>query len=153
QIRQSHGATHPGGHAPGDAMDVNYDTNPYIATRTPTPSGGVIYGGEAPDPAGIRMARVLATTGYDLAMAVFSVSTNVANVTARASAESTLDVFRRFQAASDALRDYLGLVFLGTLPATIANPPPTPGANNPPPLQRQPVPNAQNASLTQLLAA
>lgn len=152
QIRQPHGATHPGGHAPGDAMDVNFDTNPYIATRTPTPSGGVIYGGEAPEPSGIRMSRIRATTVYDRAMAFFSVSSNVANVSARASAETTLSVFQRFKAASDALRDYLGLAFTTTLPTTIANPPP-PGGNNPPPVGRTPVPNAHNASLPQLLAA
>ena len=62
-------------------------------------------------------------------------------------------MFRRFQAASDALRDYLGLVFLRTLPTTITNPPPNPNTNNPPPVQRQPVADAQNASLAQLLAA
>lgn len=152
QIRQSHGAAHPDGHSPGDAIDVNYDTNPYIATRTPTPTGGVIYGGEAPDPAGIRMARLLATTVYDRATAFFSLSTNVANVSARASTETTIDVFRRFKATSDSLRDYLRLVFLRTLPTAIINPP-SPGGNNPPPVQRLAVANTQRATLADLLVA
>ncbi|MGE8165994.1 hypothetical protein ACQKRQ_38375 [Paraburkholderia sp. NPDC080076] len=152
QIRQSHGVTHPGGHAPGDAMDVNYDTNSYIATRTPKGAGGVVYGGEAPEPPGIRMARLLATTVYDRAMAFFSVSSNVANVSARASVETTTNVFLRFKAASDSLRDYFGLVFLPTLPSAITNPP-LPGGNNPSHLQRRPVANAQRATLHDLLAA
>lgn len=149
QIRQPHGATHDGGHSPGDAIDVNYDTCPYIAIRTPV-GGSVTYAGERGGPNGIVMARVLATTVYDRAIAFFSSSSAVANASGRASAESTVDVFGRFKTISDVLQRYLGLVFNPTLPP-ITRPPPA-GVNNPPRVNRPMVANAHKASLPQLHA-
>src|SRR5687767_6069613 len=59
-LRQNHGAAHPGGqHTAGDAMDVNYETNPYIVTRTPSLTGAVFYGGEAPTPPGTPVSAAL----------------------------------------------------------------------------------------------
>ncbi|MGV9531468.1 peptidoglycan-binding domain-containing protein [Streptomyces cellulosae] len=147
-LRQNHGAAHPGGqHTTGDAIDVNYESNPYIVVRTPT-SGGVVYGGEAPStpapPASaLRMARLRATVVFDRAVAFLTSSSSVASIGARAPGESTTSVFQRFGVASNALSRYLQLVFKPTVPAAL---------NPPPRLVRTPVANAFSASKATLLA-
>jgi len=71
-VREPHRATHPGGNdTPGNAIDVNYQTNPYIATRSARSNGCISYGGETPAAAGIARDRVLATVVYDRATAFF----------------------------------------------------------------------------------
>jgi hypothetical protein len=126
-LRQNHGAAHQGGHhTTGDALDVNYQTNPYIATRSWRTNGGVEYGGEAlpspqpsapppPTEAEMRMARVRATAACDRAAAFSTGETAVANLSTRRRAsgvtESTSEVFNRFLAASINLQFYLGLAF------------------------------------------
>src|SRR5215212_4666878 len=71
-IREPHHAAHQGGnHTLGNALDINYQTNPYIATRSARTNGGVTYGGEAPPPPGITRVRVRAAAVYDRAMAFF----------------------------------------------------------------------------------
>jgi hypothetical protein len=150
QLRQNHGAAHPGGqHTAGDAMDVNYQTNPYIVTRTPTAAGRVVYGGEAPSPLGtpvsaaLHAARLRATVVFDRAVAFVTTSTSLASVSARAAAEPTLSVLQRFGIASNALARYLQLVFVPTLPTTLTVP-----AH----VTHAPVANAARASLATLLA-
>lgn len=148
-LRQNHGAAHPGGqHTNGDAIDVNYESNPYIVVRTPTSSGGVVYGGEAPSSpappeADLRMARLRATVVFDRAVAFLTSSSSVASVGARAPEEPTMSVFQRFGIASNALSRYLQLVFKPTVPAAL-----TP----PPRLVRTPVANVFSASQATLLA-
>lgn len=149
-LRQSLGAAHPGGqHTTGDAIDVNLETNPYIVTRTPSASGGVQYGGEAPSPPGtpvsaaLRAARLQATVALDRAVAFLTTSSSVASLSARAAAEPTLSVFQRFSIASNALSRYLQLVFLPSMPATLTTPPHVTHA---------PVPNASQATQSALLA-
>lgn len=142
-IRQNHKATHANGHASGNAIDINFDSNPYIATRTKT-ANGVIYGGEATNLSEIRMARVRATVVYDRAMAFFTSSADVADVSARHAGESTANVYDRFFAASEALRQYLQLALRPTMPSN----------NTPPPIiNRVPTPNAHIESLATLTSS
>ena len=149
-LRQTHGAAHPGGqHTAGDAIDVNYETNPYIVTRTPSPAGAVQYGGEAPSPSGtpvspaLHAARLKATVVLDRAVAFLTTSSSVASLSARAASEPTLSVFQRFGIASNALSRYLQLVFPSSMPATLTTPPRVTHA---------PVPNASRATQSTLLA-
>lgn len=148
-LRQNHGAAHPGGqHTAGDAIDVDYETNPYIVVRTPTPAGAVVFGGEAPSgpappAAALRLARLRATVVFDRAVAFLTQSSSVASVGARAPGEPTTSVFQRFGVASNAVSRYLQLVFGPTMPATL-----TP----PPRLGRPPVADAARASQAALLA-
>jgi hypothetical protein len=81
-IREPHKGQHPGGeHTTGNAIDINFESNPYIAIRTPA-AAGATYGGEATSLSDIRMARVSATVVYDRAVAFLSSETTVANVRA-----------------------------------------------------------------------
>ncbi|MFE3909524.1 peptidoglycan-binding protein [Streptomyces sp. NPDC059130] len=148
-LRQNHGAAHPGGqHTTGDAVDVNYESNPYIVVRTPTMAGEVVYGGEAPStsapPASaLRMMRLRATVVFDRAVAFLTSSSSVASIGARAPGEPTTSVFQRFGVASNALSRYLQLVFKPTVPSTFVPPPR---------LIRTPVAHASSASKATLLA-
>jgi hypothetical protein len=145
-IRQDHKGMHPGGqHGPGDAIDVNFDSNPFIATRTQTATG-VDYGGEAPTVPvpGLQMARIRATVVYDRALAFFTSSADVADVSARGTGETTAAVYDRFANVSNALSQYLQLAIRPTMPST----------NTPPPvIGRPPVANAHATSLATLTSA
>jgi hypothetical protein len=142
-IRQSHGAAHPGGlHTTGDALDINYQTNPYIATRSKRNNGGVTYGGEKTSIAGITRARVLATAVYDRAIAFFAGEDRVANVSSRGNVEATDDVYTRFSDASTALAGYLQLAFQAR---------PLPATGIAPALTRAPQANVAAADLSTLL--
>jgi hypothetical protein len=143
-IREPHHAAHQGGnHTRGNALDINYQTNPYIATRSARANGGVTYGGEAPPPPGITRARILATAVYDRAAAFFVSENTVANVSARGANEITDDVYTRFSNASVGLATYLQLAF---------QPRALPSSGLTPPLTRAPVANAAGADLATLLA-
>jgi len=104
-IRQQHGGHRAGGyHAAGIAIDINYDTNPYIATRT-----GSTYGGEAGFlDAEARRARAVAV--YDRAVAFTLSEQDRADVSIRVN--DTIEVtYDRFRLASDCLAFYLSHVF------------------------------------------
>jgi hypothetical protein len=143
-IREPHHAAHQGGnHTLGNALDINYQTNPYIATRSARANGGVAYGGEAPPPPGITRVRVWATAVYDRATAFFISENMVANVSGRGASETTDDVYTRFSNASTALATYLQLAF---------QPRPPPSTGLAPALTRTPVTDAVSADITTLLA-
>jgi len=142
-IRQDHGCWHPKGgkHSSGSACDINYDTNPYIATRTEgTDSKGkptTTYGGELAG-SGLQTQRHAATDVYDRAKAFVGAAGDRASVGIRQPGESTGDVYDRFKATSDALATYLQFAFRSDA-ATHVN--------------RPPVPNSESASLDVLLKA
>lgn len=104
-IRETHKGFHRGGyHGQGIAIDLDYTTNPYIATRT-----GSTYGGEAgfPDAAARRQR---AAEAYDRAVAFAFTEGDAADVSIRVhdTIETTYD---RFRFASDCLAYYLSHVF------------------------------------------
>jgi hypothetical protein len=102
-------------HCSGSAVDVSYRNQPYIVTRTETPSG-TVHGGEAGG-AGLTAQRVSAAEVYDRAVR-FVYGQDRADVSARRPAEDgnpregTAAVYRRFRSVSDALGIYLGLAFI-----------------------------------------
>ncbi len=91
-IRQPHGCWHPRGgkHSSGSACDINYNTNPYIATRTQgTDRRGnptTTYGGEAAG-SGLQTQRHAATDVYDRARAFIGASQDRADVGRRQQGE------------------------------------------------------------------
>lgn len=117
-IREPHHSWRPGRshHSAGAAIDVNYTTNPYIATRT-----GAVYGGEAAG-SGLNGVRKSAVAVYDRAMDFVYGSGSTADVAARRTGESTQSVWDRFSMASGALQSYLTVAFLADRP-TISRPP------------------------------
>jgi hypothetical protein len=142
-LHEEHRAAHPGGkHTNGDALDIDYTENPYIATRSPRNNGGVTFGGEAPAPGGIMLARALATVVYDRALAFFDTQAAVAKVSARGNGEATADAYDRFASTSNALWGYLQLAF--ATPSLDASGIVTT-------VTRAPVPNPASADLATLL--
>lgn len=128
-------------HCSGSAVDVNYQNQPYIATRT-TSGGTTVYGGER---AGSHLTaqRQAAAEVYDRAVAfVFGVGSS-ADVSARRPAagsaprETTSAVYQRFRRVSDALAAYLALAF-HTTPDTVL---------------RRPMVNIEGVTEAQLLTA
>jgi len=102
-------------HGTGSAVDVNYDDQPYIATRT---HGGhsTTYGGEQGSnaPANVRELRRPAVEVYDRAVSFMRTNpydSESADVGNRRVGESATDSYRRFRRTSDSLRDYLSLAF------------------------------------------
>lgn len=104
-LRQRPGGFHAGGyHGQGIAIDLNYDTNPYIATRT-----GSTFGGEAGFIGG-SVGRALAVDVYDRAVSFTFSETDVADVSIRVN-DSIEVTYDRFRFASDCLGYYLSHVF------------------------------------------
>jgi hypothetical protein len=101
-------------HGTGRAVDVNYNAQPYIATRT-REGGTTTYGGEEGDAtAATRALRQPAVEVYDRAMSFTWTNpydSDVADVGNRRVGETAAEAYRRFRAASDALATYLGLAF------------------------------------------
>lgn len=102
-------------HGTGSAVDVNYDDQPYIATRT-TRGRTTTYGGEQGSNASaeVRALRQPAVEVYDRAVSFIRTNpydSDTADVSNRRVEESATDAYRRFRRTSDALRDYLSLAF------------------------------------------
>lgn len=96
---------HSGGyHGHGIAIDLNYDTNPYIATRT-----GRTFGGESGFIGGSE-GRARAVEVYDRAVAFTFWETDTADVSIRVY-DSIEETYDRFQTASDCLAYYLSHAF------------------------------------------
>jgi hypothetical protein len=134
-------------HASGSAVDVNYQNQPYIATRSVT-AAGTVFGGEAGGAtAATRALRRPAVEVYDRATdfvntinfgaiatalnatvpfinitpAIVATMTQ-ADVNERIAGEATRDVYQRFRATSDALASYLSLAFLTNYDAVLRPP-------------------------------
>lgn len=141
-IKQSHGCWRPRGgkHSSGSACDINYATNPYIATRSQQ-GGQTVLGGEAAG-ADLQQERRRATEVYDRAVQFMGSSADSADVSARrgsgATRESTGAVYDRFRQTSDALRDYLQFA--------VQEPDPSNDRVN-----RPPIPNPEQATRADLL--
>lgn len=102
-IREPHKGTHPGGyHGQGIAIDMNYTTNPYIATRS-----GQTYGGESGT---TQQVRKRAVEVYDRAVA-FTFSGSDKSDTSRRVHDTIDDTYDRFQTASDCLAYYFSAAF------------------------------------------
>jgi hypothetical protein len=121
-------------HASGSAVDINYDLQPYIATRTQV-GDTTVLGGEAAG-AHLQAQRRAATDVYDRAVR-FVFGGPGADVSARRQGESTAAVYRRFQQTSRALSYYFRHAFL----------------EEPTVVRRQPVADIEGASDADLLAA
>jgi len=103
-------------HGRGRAVDVNYRPQPYIPTRT-TEGEHTYYGGEGSRHAAreISALRQPAVEVYDRAVSFMRTKTNTeetADVSNRRAGETASQTYYRFRSTSDALRDYLSLVFL-----------------------------------------
>lgn len=122
-------------HASGSAVDVNYDLQPYIATRTEV-GGTTHYGGEAAG-AHLQAQRRAATEVYDRAVRFVFRGEAGADVSARRQGETTSAVYRRFQQASRGLSFYFRHAFL----------------EEPTAVRRPPVQDIEGASEAELLAA
>ena len=142
-------------HCSGSAVDVNYDNQPYIVTRSQV-RGREVLGGER---AGRRLTaqrqatvdvfdrakkfvfgQINITIPIILPFVIISVSftlRNRADVSKRRTGESTADVFDRFKLTSNALGTYLGLAF-HTAPNVV---------------RRRPIRNIERASERALLRA
>lgn len=113
-IREPHKGTHPGGyHGQGIAIDMNYTTNPYIATR----SGGT-FGGESGTS---QQVRSRAVDVYDRAVA-FTFSGSDRSDTSWRVHDTIEQSYDHFQAASDCLAYYFSTVFSSD-PVQINRPP------------------------------
>lgn len=102
-VRKNIGGHRPGRsfHGKGVAIDIDYEQNPYIATRT-----GKILGGEA---AGRKLnVRAAAIEACDRACAAAGVPCDLA---ARRPGESTASVWDRFELVNAALPAYFGRYF------------------------------------------
>ena len=121
-------------HTSGSAVDINYDLQPYIVTRTET-AAGTVYGGEAAG-AALQDERRAAAAVYDRAVQ-FVYGTGAADVSARRAGEATTAVYRRFNQASMALSYYFRHAFLEE-PTTVT---------------RRPVADIETISDADLLAA
>jgi hypothetical protein len=97
-------------HASGSAVDVNYDVQPYIATRTEK-DGTTVYGGEAAG-ANLQAERKAAVEVYDRAIQFeFSDPAATADVSARKTGESATDAYKRMRTVDQALRYYFRRAF------------------------------------------
>lgn len=90
-------------HSAGAAIDINRDENPYIVTRRNGVPGG--------EPGGEHLIemRKRALAAYDRAARFCNPAASEADVSPRRPGESTLAVWSRFKAASDALERYLSI--------------------------------------------
>jgi hypothetical protein len=121
-------------HASGSAVDINYDLQPYIVTRTQVGTT-TVYGGEAAG-AGLQAERRAAADVYDRAVQ-FVFGAAAADVSARRPGETTTAVYQRFSQASRALAYYFRHAFL----------------EEPTAVTRQPVANIETIADADLLAA
>ncbi|HET9143112.1 hypothetical protein [Actinophytocola sp.] len=102
-IHEPHKGIYPGGHhAAGIAVDLNYTTNPYVATRTVH-----TFGGERGSAVAVRRAAVEV---YDRAVAFTFSETDTSDTSCRIH-DSIGDIYDHFQVASDCLVYYLGAAF------------------------------------------
>ena len=121
-------------HASGSAVDIGYDLQPYIVTRTQV-GDETVYGGEAAG-ANLQAERRAAAEVYDRAVQfVFGVA--AADVSARRPGETTSAVYQRFSQTSRALSYYFRHAFLEEPTAVL----------------RRPVQNIETISDADLLAA
>ncbi len=97
-------------HCSGSAIDINYITQPYIATRTTTKGGKTIYGGEKKGKK-LQAERRAAVAVYDRAVAFVHGVGAEADVSARRPDEPTSKVFERFHKTSEALKTYFEFAF------------------------------------------
>lgn len=121
-------------HASGSAVDINYDLQPYIATRTQV-KDKTVYGGEAAG-AKLQDQRKAAVEVYDRAIQ-FNIAGQQADVSARGSGESTTDVYQRFKQTSNALSSYFRMAF----------------HEEPTAVLRQPIADIEGATESELLKA
>lgn len=113
-VRGARGAGQ-GSHSTGNAVDVNYETAPYIATR----SGGT-YGGEKVDHPDIPM-RQRAVQACDNAVAYSTSAGRRADLSIRLN-DTIGQTYDRFRLASDALLVYFAGV-MSFVPRQVARPP------------------------------
>jgi hypothetical protein len=106
-------------HSSGSAVDINYDLQPYIATRTQV-GDRTVYGGEAAG-AHLQAERRAATEVYDRAVQ-FVFNAGAADVSARRPGETTSAVYQRFRQTDMALSYYLRHAFLED-PTAVTRPP------------------------------
>jgi hypothetical protein len=97
-----------GWHGKGLAVDLNYSTNGYSATRH-TSARGVVYGGEAAG-ASIRGAREAFADACD--RACMALDGAPADLAPRKAGESTGSVWDRWHRVSEAVRYYLAADYL-----------------------------------------
>lgn len=111
-------------HQSGSAVDVNYDLQPYIVTRTVTAGrdGPVTTLGGENAGAGLKAQRRAAVEVYDRAVQFKGSSSNMADVGIRRPHESTHSVYVRFIRTSNALADYFGFAFRYE-PTAVTRPP------------------------------
>lgn len=98
-----------GNHSNGNAVDINYNTAPYIATRS-----GATYGGEKstlPE-AGVRAMRERAVQSCDNAVAFGDWGTTRADLSVRQN-DTIAQTYDRFRVVSDALIYYFAGSFRG----------------------------------------
>jgi hypothetical protein len=131
--RQRAGSTSK--HCSGSAVDVNYDNQPYIVTRTET-NGSTTLGGEAAGRS-LTTQRQATVEVFDRAMAFVYGEGTAADVSARKTGEATTAVYSRFRNVSQALSTYLSLAFHTT-------------SNQ---VTRRPIANIEGATEAELLAA
>jgi hypothetical protein len=133
QIHETHKGFHVGGyHGQGIAIDINYTTNPYIATRT-----GQTFGGEFA-PGDRTPMRRLALQACDWACQFASSSSDWANLAGRDTSQESIGyVYDRFKFVSDSLAFYFWFVFSADAKQ----------------IQRPPVPNAETVDLWTLEAS
>jgi len=98
-------------HASGSAVDVNYDLQPYIATRTIEGDKPPIYGGEAAG-ASLQAERKAATEVYDRATQFTTNTKKEADISARKPGESARAAYDRVRALDQALSYYFRFAFL-----------------------------------------
>ena len=122
-------------HTSGSAVDINYDLQPYIATRTEE-GGTTHYGGEKAG-SHLQAQRRAATDVYDRAVRFVFRGATGADVSARRKGESTASVYKRFHQTSRALSYYFRHAFL----------------EDPTAVKRQPVADIEGASDAELLKA
>jgi hypothetical protein len=101
-------------HGSGSACDVNYTRTPYIVTRTEgTDDAGnptTTLGGERAG-AGLTVQRERTVDVFDRAETFMIAEGHRADVSPRATGESTADVYTRFRRTSDNLSNYLQYAF------------------------------------------
>lgn len=104
-----------GNHSTGNAVDVNYTTAPYIATRS-----GSTFGGEEANPSDIPM-RQRAVQACDNAVAFGDWGVPRADLSVRHH-DTITQTYDRFRRASDALVYYFAGV-MSSIPRTVERPP------------------------------
>jgi len=117
-----------GWHGKGLAIDLNYSTNGYSATRH-TSARGVVYGGEAAG-AAIRGAREAFADACDRACVALDGAP--ADLAPRKAGESTGSVWDRWHRVSEAVRYYLAADYLAVDALDVGEADAIPGVEVPP---------------------